>query len=419
MRVAFSEAVLELGLLPGDVTTTFRFRNDIVVFRFALMFEHRHFFCDLLITSLALVNQHSALIRSAKGFTDPRHSLVHQKMDRKRQKIFDIREAEIVNYLDRIGPGEFRNDSLDLIATLRKNFPGICCPGFLLDRLETQSSRSWCAREQAHYEIEEFGQLQLPKWPSRFVNIGVKRNISVSHSERVLARAPPTDLDSQQLIGLIAHLGESYKVYHTSLIHELAIKLIREDLPGEKAKEGLAIVKEFDDSPRHEVSPEVHHYIRNPITPEFHASLALKLLATRLPDEPVHNTAISTPSRKLKRLRTPYIMAGVANDSQLFEESFTITTLNNEKYDRVARIGGTSGDSQTVMTLDINTDLYPCSVGETVHMMLSNSLALDGSKDDGRGWRDIGGEATLADMYDYVCHGKIYKFEDGEDGQTM
>lgn len=108
-----------------------------------------------------------------------------------------------------------------------------------------------------------------------------------------------------------------------------------------------------------------------------------------------------------------------ANDSQLFEESFTITSLNDEKYDRVARIAGTSGDSQTVMTLDINTDLYPCSVGETVHVMLSNSLSLDGSKDDGRGWRDIGGEATLADMYDYVCHGKIYKFEDGEDGQTM
>jgi len=25
----------------------------------------------------------------------------------------------------------------------------------------------------------------------------------------------------------------------------------------------------------------------------------------------------------------------------------------------------------------------------------------------------------LADMFDYVCHGKIYKFEDGEDGQSM
>ncbi|CZR63175.1 related to DNA-directed RNA polymerase chain RPB8 [Phialocephala subalpina] len=111
-------------------------------------------------------------------------------------------------------------------------------------------------------------------------------------------------------------------------------------------------------------------------------------------------------------------------DSQLFDESFTITTFDQSKYDRVARIGGTSSDSQTVMTLDINTELYPCSVGETLHCVLASSLNLDGTKDDGRGWRDVarngpGGETTLADMFDYVCHGKIYKFEDGEDGQTI
>lgn len=111
-------------------------------------------------------------------------------------------------------------------------------------------------------------------------------------------------------------------------------------------------------------------------------------------------------------------------DSQLFDETFTVTTLDHAKYDRVGRIGATSGDSQTVMTLDINSELFPLSIGETIHVVLATSLALDGSKDDGRGWRDVGrsghgGEATLADMFDYVCHGKIYKFEDGDDGQTI
>lgn len=117
-------------------------------------------------------------------------------------------------------------------------------------------------------------------------------------------------------------------------------------------------------------------------------------------------------------------MAGIAGDSQLFDEHFTITSFDKSKYDRVARIGGTSLDSQTVMTLDINIELFPSAVGDPLHMVLATSLALDGSKDDGRGWRDVarsgqGGETTLADMFDYVCHGKIYKFEDGEDGQTM
>jgi DNA-directed RNA polymerase I, II, and III subunit RPABC3 len=47
-------------------------------------------------------------------------------------------------------------------------------------------------------------------------------------------------------------------------------------------------------------------------------------------------------------------------------------------------------------------------------MSLALSLNLDGSKDDGKGWREVGrGEQTLADEYDYVCHGKIYRFEEG------
>jgi len=113
-----------------------------------------------------------------------------------------------------------------------------------------------------------------------------------------------------------------------------------------------------------------------------------------------------------------------SSDSQLFDESFTITTLNSEKYDRVARLGGTSADNLTVMTLDINTELYPCSIGETIQVVIATSLSLDGTKDDGKGWRDVGrngpgGETTLADMFDYVCHGKIYKFDDAVEGQSL
>lgn len=111
-------------------------------------------------------------------------------------------------------------------------------------------------------------------------------------------------------------------------------------------------------------------------------------------------------------------------DSQLFDETFTVTSYDQSKYDRVARIGGTSHGSETVMTLDINIELYPLAVGQTINCVLASSLSLDGTKDDGRGWRDVarsgpGGEATLADMFDYVCHGKIYKFEDSADDNMM
>jgi len=111
-----------------------------------------------------------------------------------------------------------------------------------------------------------------------------------------------------------------------------------------------------------------------------------------------------------------------SGDSQLFEDHFTINSIDASKYDRVARLGCESTDGETFMTLDINTELYPCAIGETLHVVLATTLALDGSKED-KGWRDVikngaGGETTLADMFDYVCHGKLYKFEDSDkDGE--
>ncbi|EKD14944.1 uncharacterized protein L3040_005020 [Drepanopeziza brunnea f. sp. 'multigermtubi'] len=113
-----------------------------------------------------------------------------------------------------------------------------------------------------------------------------------------------------------------------------------------------------------------------------------------------------------------------ATDSQLFEDTFHIQTFDQSKYDRVARIGGKSHDDDTFMTLDINTELYPCAIDDNLQVVIATTLALDGSKDGGKGWRDVsqhgpGGEPTLADMFDYVCHGKVYKFEDAEDGATI
>jgi len=118
-------------------------------------------------------------------------------------------------------------------------------------------------------------------------------------------------------------------------------------------------------------------------------------------------------------------MSGLTSDANLFEEQFRIEDIDAKKYDRVARLYCKSADVDEPidMRLDINTELYPCSVGETLKVVLATSLSLDGSKDDEKGWRDVAkagnAEATLADGYDYVCHGKIYKFEDGKDGLTM
>lgn len=112
------------------------------------------------------------------------------------------------------------------------------------------------------------------------------------------------------------------------------------------------------------------------------------------------------------------------SDSQLFEDTFTITSINSQKYDRVSRISCTSTDNLTTFTLDVNTELYPCAVGESLSLALASTLSLDGKDEDasgGRtGWRDVAmGEHTLANEYDYVCHGKVYRFEEGSTSGNM
>ncbi|KAF2258485.1 RNA polymerase Rpb8 [Lojkania enalia] len=106
-------------------------------------------------------------------------------------------------------------------------------------------------------------------------------------------------------------------------------------------------------------------------------------------------------------------------DSQLFDEIFSISNVNSDKYDRVSRLFGNSTDNTVTMQLDINHELFPVSVGDNVSVLLASTLNLDGTKNEDKGWRETAkGEATLADMYEYVCFGKVYKFEDS-DGQTI
>ncbi|KAK3059506.1 hypothetical protein LTS18_010708 [Coniosporium uncinatum] len=103
-------------------------------------------------------------------------------------------------------------------------------------------------------------------------------------------------------------------------------------------------------------------------------------------------------------------------DSQLYNDNFVISSINAQKYDRVTRIFASSSDNSTQMSLDVNSELYPINTGENINMVLATTLNLDGRRDDERGWRDpaLSQDQTLADMYDYVCHGKVYRFEEGE-----
>ncbi|KAJ5952287.1 RNA polymerase Rpb8 [Penicillium vulpinum] len=108
------------------------------------------------------------------------------------------------------------------------------------------------------------------------------------------------------------------------------------------------------------------------------------------------------------------------SDPLLFEDTFTITSINAQKYDRVSRLTCSSNDASITFTLDVNTELYPCAVGESLSLALASTLSLDGKEDTRASWREVSmGEQTLADDYDYVCHGKVYRFEEGATKDTM
>ncbi|KAF3915157.1 hypothetical protein ABW20_dc0104061 [Dactylellina cionopaga] len=100
-------------------------------------------------------------------------------------------------------------------------------------------------------------------------------------------------------------------------------------------------------------------------------------------------------------------------DAILVSETFSIGAVDSQKYDRVSRISGSNPDIK--FHLDVSHDLYPVQAGETIELVLASTLKLDGSSDIEKakqGWRDLDETPTLADGYDYVCYGKIYRFEE-------
>ncbi|KAK3109366.1 DNA-directed RNA polymerases I, II, and III subunit RPABC3 [Teratosphaeriaceae sp. CCFEE 6253] len=114
----------------------------------------------------------------------------------------------------------------------------------------------------------------------------------------------------------------------------------------------------------------------------------------------------------------------MSTDAQLYEETFSIGALAPQAYDRVARVLATSTDNTTSLTLDVNNELYPLSPGENFTLLLAQTLNLDGTIEDvsKKGWRPnkVGAqEQSLADLWDYVCYGKVYRHEDPGEGMNI
>ncbi|KAK9111425.1 hypothetical protein Scep_018944 [Stephania cephalantha] len=98
----------------------------------------------------------------------------------------------------------------------------------------------------------------------------------------------------------------------------------------------------------------------------------------------------------------------------LFEDIFKIDRIDpdGKKFDKVSRIEATSEQFDMYMQLDVNTEIYPLRDDEKFTMVLASTLNLDGTPDTG--FYTQGQRKSLADKFEYVMHGKLYKLAEKE-----
>lgn len=93
----------------------------------------------------------------------------------------------------------------------------------------------------------------------------------------------------------------------------------------------------------------------------------------------------------------------------IFDDIFKVQRVNpdGKKYDKVTRIEARSEKCDMFMQLDVNTEIYPIDKEERFLVALSTTLSLEG------------GQKSLADKFEYIMHGKLYKISDEPGAKTL
>ncbi|EER35789.1 DNA-directed RNA polymerases I [Candida tropicalis MYA-3404] len=106
----------------------------------------------------------------------------------------------------------------------------------------------------------------------------------------------------------------------------------------------------------------------------------------------------------------------------LFEDMFIVDSTDPGRYNKVCRITGHSSTSKDItITLDINSELFPVQNNDSLTITLASSLGNEASMITSNGsWRPPkADDRSLADDYDYVMYGTVYKFEESSDTDKM
>ncbi|TQD72488.1 hypothetical protein C1H46_041977 [Malus baccata] len=93
----------------------------------------------------------------------------------------------------------------------------------------------------------------------------------------------------------------------------------------------------------------------------------------------------------------------------LFDDIFSIEKVDpdGKKFDKVSRIVAQSEKHDVLLLLDVNTEIYPMHVKEKFLMVLSPTLEWSGAPVTGK--RGQVEQKSLADKFEYIMHGLLYK----------
>jgi len=106
----------------------------------------------------------------------------------------------------------------------------------------------------------------------------------------------------------------------------------------------------------------------------------------------------------------------------LFEDNIQILSIDKEGkvFDKVSRLEARADDSDCKILLDFNSEIYPISKNSVYSIMITKSLASDGSPSPNNFSYDVYNKKTssLLDKFDYVMNGKIFKYSEEAEGKV-
>ncbi|CAE8678909.1 unnamed protein product [Polarella glacialis] len=108
-------------------------------------------------------------------------------------------------------------------------------------------------------------------------------------------------------------------------------------------------------------------------------------------------------------------MAKETSHPMMFEDSFTVKTVDNTRFERAGRLDCESITFSNNLELDINNIIYPVLPGEQIYVAITNNVSpaenprkLNTAVDHDP--RLLG--KSIMDQFEYVMFGKVYKKDD-------